>query len=436
VGTLGIGLEIGDVLAKKYVLERLVGEGGTGVVVAARHLQLERPVAIKFLRAALAVEEVRTRFEREARAIAQIESEHVVLVLDVSAVENESPYMVMEYLEGRDLARVLKDDGALGIRDSVDCMLQVCQVLEAAHERGIIHRDIKPANLFLTRREDGGPHIKVVDFGISKITDPKLTAGGPKDMTGAFSVLGSPRYMAPEQLRNARDVDARADLWSVGAVLYQLVTGQPPFDGDNNVQTSIAVLSNEAPLLREAAPHAPPALEAIVNKCLTKDRNGRFASASALSEALRPFASDGARDSLRRMQEAKAEPSVSTGLGVRTTFESNGNLASGGTRGSNPGDAAGADGTALAGPEGGVARRRPMPPWFPTVAIAAAGVLVVALVFGVLTVLKRAAQSMGIMPSASGAPAISAASKPSAARVDLGPSQVVTVTLDAGRPPP
>src|SRR6476620_8403728 len=157
MGTLGgIPLDVGDVLAKKYRLERLVGEGGTGVVVAARHVQLERPVAIKFLRTALASDEIRLRFEREARAIGQIESEHVVLVLDVGTLDDDhSPYMVMEYLEGKDLSRTLKEDGPLSVEESVDCILQVCEALQGAHAQGIIHRDLKPANLFLTRRDDG-----------------------------------------------------------------------------------------------------------------------------------------------------------------------------------------------------------------------------------------------------------------------------------------
>jgi len=208
----GIPLALGDVLAKKYRLERLVGEGGTGIVVAAQHLQLERLVAIKFLRAALASDEIRLRFEREARAIGQIESEHVVLVIDVGALADASPYMVMEYLDGRDLARVLKEDGAMPVDAAVDCALQVCEALVEAHAAGIIHRDLKPANLFLTRREDGGPHVKVVDFGISKILDPNLLGSHPGEVTSAFTVLGSPRYMAPEQLRNSKDVDERADL--------------------------------------------------------------------------------------------------------------------------------------------------------------------------------------------------------------------------------
>src|SRR6476469_3582958 len=151
MGSLGgIGIDVGDVVAKKYRLERLIGEGGTGVVVAARHLQLEQPVAIKFLRTALASEEVQLRLEREARAIAKIQSQHVVLVLDVGTLTDGLPYMVMEFLEGRDLARILKEDGPLSVEDAVDCMLQVCEALAEAHASGIVHRDLKPANLFLT----------------------------------------------------------------------------------------------------------------------------------------------------------------------------------------------------------------------------------------------------------------------------------------------
>ncbi len=459
MGTLGgIPLDVGDVLAKKYRLERLVGEGGTGVVVAALHLQLERLVAIKFLRTALASDEIRTRFEREARAIGQIESEHVVLVLDVGALDDFSPYMVMEYLEGRDLAKILKEDGPLTIEDAVDCMLQVCAALEEAHAHGIIHRDLKPANLFLTRREDGGPHIKVVDFGISKILDPKLLQGdsGPKEMTKAFTVLGSPRYMAPEQLRNSKDVDGRADLWSIGAVMFQLVTGKYAFDADNNIHASLAVLTKEAPLLRQLAPHAPPELEAIVNKCLSKDRNGRFQSATELADALRPLASARTRDSLERMQEAKEAPNVSIGLGVPSVGErvdksgvaeaAAARAARDGTPSTPPVDLRQISTAPMEFRPTGmmesdapprVVRRSPSTTL--KVAIAVGGLLAVLLAFGLFTALKMAAQSMGILAAASAAPAFPAAPSIPAAvsgHVRQGPSQAVTVTLDAGPPPP
>jgi serine/threonine-protein kinase len=317
----GLPLGAGTVLAKKYRVDGLIGEGGTGIVVSAWHLQLEQKVAIKFLRTALANDEVRLRFEREARAIGQIESEHVVVVFDVGATDDGAPYMVMEYLEGKDLARHLKQDGPLAVPDAVDCMLQVCEALAQAHAAGVVHRDLKPGNLFLTRRDDGAPHVKVVDFGISKILDKKLLAGSPKEVTNAFSVLGSPRYMAPEQLRNSKDVDARTDLWSVGAVLYQLVSGKYAFDGDTNVAASVKVLSAEPLPLRQHAPTVVAELEAVIAKCLCKDREGRFQTAADLTTALLPFASDRGRESLERIAFAKEAPSLEIALSLKSQSE-------------------------------------------------------------------------------------------------------------------
>lgn len=474
MGTLGgIPLDVGDVLAKKYRLDRLVGEGGTGVVVAARHLQLERTVAIKFLRTALASDEIRLRFEREARAIGQIESEHVVLVLDVGALDDHAPYMVMEYLEGRDLAKILKEDGALSVEDAVDCMLQVCEALEGAHAQGIIHRDLKPANLFLTRREDGAPHIKVVDFGISKISGPKLLDSGPTEVTSAFTVLGSPRYMAPEQLRNSKDVDGRADLWSLGAVLFQLLTRKYAFDAENNVHASLAVLTQEPPLVRSLAPHVPAELEAVVSKCLTKDRSRRYQSAAELADALRPFASVRTCESLERLAQAKEAPSVNIALGVSSEGErvdaagaaaaaAAAALASGLTVPLHPpstprampgsrtatGSAPGLPGLS-ASPDSGRGRPdawspRAMAPSTMKLAIAAGGILAVVLTFGILTFMKMAAESVGLAPGAAEIEASSsrpAAAAPVAAASGTAamprlPSQAVTVTLDAGRRPP
>jgi serine/threonine-protein kinase len=440
MGSLGgIPLDIGDVLAKKYRLERLVGQGGTGVVVAAKHLQLERTVAIKFLRTALASDEIRLRFEREARAIGQIESDHVVVVFDVGTLEDASPYMVMEYLDGRDLARILKEDGPLPCEDAVDCMLQVCEALAEAHAAGIVHRDLKPANLFLTHRDDGGLHLKVVDFGISKILDAKLLAGGPEEMTNAFTVLGSPRYMAPEQLRNSKDVDGRADLWSVGAVLFQLVTGKHAFEGDSNADASLAVLTREPRLLRHYA-SAPADLEAIVSKCLTKNVGQRFQTAAELAEALRPLASERTRESLDRMQAAREAPSVNIALNVASVSPASQAPPSGAhpevfaeihprkigghptmpsafkTHSSRPPPPA-----PVTGSEG--PPRRSMRPLGLVL-----GLALVAVVFVVtlLTGAKKAAEWMGFLSSPGSAP--SAVPAPTV----RGPSTAVTVTLDAG----
>ncbi|MBX3214964.1 MAG: serine/threonine protein kinase [Labilithrix sp.] len=317
----GLPIAAGDILLKKYRVERLIGQGGTGIVLSATHVQLEQRVAIKFLRRALASDELRTRFEREARAMGRIESDHVVLVLDAGALDDGAPYMVMEYLDGRDLARVLEEDGPLPVEEVVDCMLQVCEALQQAHAAGIVHRDLKPANLFLTRREDDDAvHVKVVDFGISKILDKKLIDDeSPHEVTTAFTMLGSPRYMAPEQVRSSKDVDGRADLWSVGAVLFQLITGEHAFAAEGNVQASLAVLTADPRRLRALAPHAPAGLEAVVSRCLTRDVDARFQSASELAEALRPFASDRAREALDEREGAKAVSCLPIALSAAST---------------------------------------------------------------------------------------------------------------------
>ena len=477
MGSLGgIPLDTGDILAKKYRLEKLVGEGGTGVVVSAQHLQLEQRVAIKFLRTALASDEIRARFEREAHAIGQIESEHVVLVLDVGELEDHCPYMVMEYLDGRDLARVLKEDGPLAIEDAVDCMLQVCEALAEAHDQGIVHRDLKPANLFLTRTEEGAPHVKVVDFGISKIVDTKLPAGDKKEMTNAFTVLGSPRYMAPEQLRNSKDVDSRADLWSVGAVLFQLVTGKHAFDAESNVHASISVLTKEPRKLSLDAPHAPPALETIIGRCLTKERHARFQSARELAAALRPFASERARDALDVREEARAAPGLEIALSVSsivpTPIDPIPVRAAAPTPPAPPPppavpssapvvlSAPSSPGSAPGMPPAS-SRSSPLlesPPSYPSVralgggsdrapersartikvAIVLGGVLAVLLAFGILTVVKLAAQSVGVIPSAGlgvsdPAPEATGAAP---AQAPQKPSKTITVPLDAANKAP
>jgi serine/threonine-protein kinase len=252
-------------------------------------------VAIKFLLPETALASGMTeRFIREARAAAKIRGEHVARVIDVGEFDDGAPFMVMEHLEGRDLARILKEDGPLPIAHAVDCMVQVCDALARAHELGIVHRDLKPANVFLEDRHDGRVHAKIVDFGISKFLDKRVLGGGdnkPAEVTNAFTMLGSPRYMAPEQVRNSKDVDSRADLWSVGVVLFQLVTGQHAFLAKTNVEASIAVLTAEPQRLCELEPKAPPGLGDVVKRCLTRDVAARFQTARELATALRPFGS-------------------------------------------------------------------------------------------------------------------------------------------------
>ena len=277
-----------EVVAGKYVVERVIGSGGMGVVVAARHAQLGERVALKFLLTSTD-ESFVARFMREAQLAVRIKSEHVARVLDVATLDDGSPYMVIELLEGRDLDRLLRDDGPPPRDVALDYVLQACEAVAEAHSLGIVHRDLKPANLFLTHRADGTPLVKVLDFGISKLVGEFR---GPMDrsLTRADDMLGSPQYMAPEQVRDPRNVDARCDVFSLGSILYKMLTGRPAFEGANAATVLAMVLSEPPTPLREHRPEIPPALEALVLGCLEKDPAARVPSVEALARGLVPFA--------------------------------------------------------------------------------------------------------------------------------------------------
>jgi hypothetical protein len=290
-GIAGLALEAGDILAGKYRVERVLGAGGMGVVVLAHHLTLDEKVAIKFLLPQMLDDSAATgsasRFLREARAAVKIKSEHVARVFDVGTLENGAPFMVMEFLEGGDLAAWLRERGALPIEQTVEFVLQACVAVAEAHRLGIVHRDLKPANLFCIRRPDGQLAIKVLDFGISKMTGTNGALSGMD--TGPATLMGSPFYMSPEQMRSATDVDARTDIWALGVVLHELLSGKVPFHGQTitEVATKIAV---EAPVpLRNLRPELAPGIEAAVLRCLEKDRKKRFPSVGDLATALLPF---------------------------------------------------------------------------------------------------------------------------------------------------
>jgi len=285
---------IGDVLAGKYKVEWLLGQGGMGYVVAARHKQLDRQVAIKILMPELCeIEDAVARFLREARAAACIQNEHVARVLDVGTLEDNAPYMVMELLEGRDLAHEL-NEGVLPVTDAVDHVLQACEALAEAHALGIVHRDLKPANLFRTRRADGSPLIKVLDFGISKALRT-VGDGAPLVHTTETQVLvGSPHYMSPEQVRSPKSVDARSDIWSLGITLYELLTGLPPFVSDSFMCILTAVVADEPADIRLLREDVPIGLQGVILKCLDKKASGRYANVVELAEALQIYAPAGA----------------------------------------------------------------------------------------------------------------------------------------------
>ena len=278
-------VSVGDVLAGKYRVERVLGQGGMGVVVAATHLALDQLVALKFmLPQATSQPDAVARFLREARAAVRLRSQHVGRVLDVGTLENGAPYIVMEYLDGEDLGSVLERQGSLPLEQAVGYVLQAIDALAEAHAAGIVHRDLKPANLFLTRQNDGSPLVKVLDFGISKVSL------GNEGLTATSTIMGSPSYMSPEQLRASRDADARSDQWSLGVILYQLVSGQVPYSADSMPELCVRILTDPLPPLLQVAPQIPPGFATVVERCLEKDRNRRFANVAELALALEPYA--------------------------------------------------------------------------------------------------------------------------------------------------
>jgi serine/threonine protein kinase len=335
----------GDILAGKFRIERVLGIGGMGVVVSALHLHLDERVAIKFLLPeALANPEAVARFGREARAAVKIRSEHVARVIDVGTLETGAPYMVMEFLRGRDLAALIRESAALPVAKAVEYVLQACEALAEAHALGIVHRDLKPANLFLTARADGSPCVKVLDFGISKVTFGSAS-GGDAAMTRTQAIMGSPLYMSPEQMASARDVDPRSDIWAVGTVLYELLTGSVPFVAETMPQLCTLILHAEPPPMRSLRADLPAALEAVVQRCLRKDRRERYANVAALAADLAQFAPDAGPRSAERISRVLHTSSIvptelaASGTPARSVASNTGSQAWGATQSGRPGRA-------------------------------------------------------------------------------------------------
>ncbi len=302
-------LNEGQILAGKYRIEKVLGQGGMGVVIAATHLQLGERVALKFLLPeALSQPEAVERFAREARAAVRIKSEHVARVSDVGTLDNGVPYMVMEYLDGGDLAAWLKQRGALPVEQAVEFVLQACEAIAEAHALGIVHRDLKPANLFVIQRPDGALSVKVLDFGISKSATLGTPGGG---MTKTSAVMGSPFYMSPEQMQSSKDTDARADIWALGVVLHELLAGSCPFQGDTMPELVLKIVSAPPIPLAVAAPGVAPGLAQVIRKCLEKDRNQRYPTIGALALALVEFGPSRSRASADRISGIIARAGMS-----------------------------------------------------------------------------------------------------------------------------
>lgn len=306
----------GSILAGRYEIEGFLAEGGMGVVLRAVHRGLNQPVAIKLLTtSARQSAELVARFLREARAVVGLSGEHTVRVFDVGTLDDGTPYIVMERLEGRDLREELTAWGPMPVEVAVDFVLQACLAIAEAHGAGVVHRDIKPSNLFLTQRADGTPLIKVLDFGISKF---KRTDSEDVELTTTRTVLGSPQYMSPEQLRSPKNADPRTDIWALGVVLHELLVGSPPFIGETVPELSAAIAADPPRALCTSRPDAPKELEAVILKCLEKPMDARYASVAQLARALAAFAPiDGERLAIR--VERICNPSLASSGGAKAS---------------------------------------------------------------------------------------------------------------------
>lgn len=272
----------GTVLAGKLRVERLIGQGAMGVVYEATDITLRRRVAVKLVHPDFVGDpEKRLRFGREAYAVARLQSQHVTHVLEINELDDGTPYLVMELLEGKTLDQIIDREGPAAVDVALDWILQALDAIAEAHRIGLVHRDLKPANLYLARRANRAPLVKVLDFGLVK----DMSAGAPK-LTVEGSTMGSPAYMAPEQVRADSKVDPRTDVWAIGVTLFELLTRELPFDGASIPVMLGQILHDDPTPLRARRPDAPADLEAVILRCLAKDPNARYADAAELSRAL------------------------------------------------------------------------------------------------------------------------------------------------------
>lgn len=307
-------VQIGDILHAKYRVEAKLGSGGMGTVVRARHLTLGSTVAIKMLRPEQLDNETSVaRFVREAQLAATLRSPHTVRILDIELPSNGAPFIVMECLEGSDLGSLVKKEGPFEVARAVDVMLQILRSVGEAHAAGIIHRDLKPRNILLTN--DG--IVKVLDFGLAKHLVPPHGDQG-NAVTRANVVLGSPRYMSPEQITTPDAVDLRADIWSLGATFYYLLAGAPPFADPTVMQVVASIVNGDAPRLRRARPDLPAELDQVVATCLAREPSRRYPDVFALREALNGLIRPSARHA-RTMEcvQTPIEESPVTTKGMR-----------------------------------------------------------------------------------------------------------------------
>lgn len=304
----------GDIIEGRFRIEKLLGTGGMGCVFEAHQLHLNQRVALKFLLPQYAKDaSVVDRFTREARAAVRLVTEHVGRLLDFGTLPKGEPYLVMELLVGESVERRLTREGPFEPSQALRIVRDVTLALEEAHALGIVHRDLKPANLFLARRSNGTELVKVLDFGIAKSVHPDIEAG--LNNTGGRMMLGTPLYMAPEQLSHESVVDARTDIWALGCVLHQLVTGEPPFKAADLVSLMYAIQRLPHPRFERH-----PGLAAVIDRCLAKEPAARFDSVVALRQQLDALLSPGTERTLAQPPEVEFELAPPSRRGVRAAL--------------------------------------------------------------------------------------------------------------------
>ncbi|MCA9582785.1 MAG: serine/threonine protein kinase, partial [Myxococcales bacterium] len=279
--------KVGLVLQERYRIIRKLGEGGMGSVYEARHELIGKKVAVKTLNPAFAKDPgLVERFRREARAATAAGNAHIIDVTDLGTLPDGSPFLVMEYLEGTEFGDLLAREGALPVGRAVHILSQVCDALGAAHGKGIVHRDLKPENIYLIHLQGDPDFVKVLDFGISKMQEAKE---GVKSLTQTGTALGTPHYMSPEQAQGLATTDHRADIYALGVILYYALSGTVPFDADSYAALVLKIFQEVPKPLVELRSDIPPELDALVQRCLAKKPEDRFASVQELERALRPF---------------------------------------------------------------------------------------------------------------------------------------------------
>ena len=317
------GERVGTILDGKYELTSLLGEGGMGAVYLAQHKLINRKLAVKFLHPQYADnEEVVTRFQREAQSAARIGHENIIEITDMGTADDGAPYIVMEFLEGDDVKGVLETDGVMPVPRAANIMVQALSALQAAHDVGIIHRDLKPENIYLVRKSSNPDYVKLLDFGISKFKE--LETDGQKALTQTGTVLGTPHYMSPEQARGEQNLTPRSDIYAMGIILYQMLTGHLPFDAPNYNALLIKILTEDPPLPETLNPDLPEDIVETIKIAMARDVDERFETCEEFKAALLPYV-PGMADATGSMDLALASRTAiqkaRTAAGTRTPLE-------------------------------------------------------------------------------------------------------------------